>query len=59
MINSSPDSYDFIVGASGQDGFFLSNYLKSIGRKILCIDRAGLVNQNQQLMNFDICKKKM
>jgi len=58
MINSSPDTYDLIVGASGQDGFFLSNYLKSIGRKILCIDRDGLVNQNQQLMNFDICKKE-
>lgn len=47
--------YDLIVGASGQDGFYLSEFLKTIEHPVLNLDQDGLINQNNELVSCDIC----
>ena len=54
MNKQVSSGYDLIVGASGQDGFYLQELLNSLGRKILCIDKDGFLDENKNLSSFDI-----
>lgn len=54
MTTTSSNLYDVIVGASGQDGYYLNKKLRSLGRKLLCIDTNGLINHEGTVLTFNI-----
>lgn len=55
MTEAVKDEYDLIVGASGQDGFYLQELLKSQARNFLCLDQDGLLLPDGNLQPLDIC----
>lgn len=59
MSNSNSDRYDLIVGASGQDGFYLQEFLKTQDRKFLCVDTDGLIGHDVNMPEFDICNANL
>lgn len=51
--------YDVIIGATGQDGFYLQQLLHAQGRKIICIDKDGMLCPEEKLIVLDICNATM
>lgn len=58
MRSGTSERYDLIVGALGQDGFYLQEFLKSQGRNVLSIDTNGLVGQEIYDTDFTISDAK-
>ena len=59
MSGGNSDGYDLIVGASGQDGFYLRELLKTQSRKFLSLDKDGLVCPGEKLQPLNICDATM
>ena len=55
MTDQVSPGFDLIIGAAGQDGFYLQHLLKMQGRKYLCLDQNGLLCPDGKLSPLDIC----
>lgn len=55
MKGKNAQKHDLVVGASGQDGYYLSKYLETKDRLVLKLDKDGFINSNGHLKACDIC----
>lgn len=55
MTNENQTQFDLIVGSSGQDGFYLQQFLQTQERKYLCLDKDGLFDHDGKLTALNIC----
>ncbi|MBL4803070.1 MAG: GDP-mannose 4,6-dehydratase [Emcibacter sp.] len=55
MTSRGSLGFDLIIGASGQDGYYLQQLLGAQGRNFLCLDRNGLRCPDGKLSPMDIC----